>query len=730
MLTFAFSLFVIGLEIFMLIKGKSFEFPGDTFVIITGIFWISFCILEYIFRLFVNGFSATFFSFIPVTFFYFLVRNLIDFPYMAAAIIAAAFLRVLLLLIPHREIVTVYGSYVLDLAFLYLYFGLHGFGRWLFIDRILVLFLVLLTLSSLRKNFPFYFFILLGILVFFIPVKDEPIDWSPVVRFGERIVQKASDVSYYLSMTFGESNYTTGYSSFNASGKKVEKVEKIQLTLKMAGQPYYSYVDDESGKRMKVRKVLYLAGGKGSDKASFVQFLEFLHDEEIEPEIAELFSHIYNADMSYEFMNTRDEIAPVGTFLLKTGDKEIESGVNETIHRKGYELSARYLAIDYGSPYFISLIDNNVSSSDDDDDEHMTYQEICDYAKKLYGIEFFAVADEKEYEDIVAVIKSGQQEAEYTDVSGTSDRMMELARRISDGAVSDYDKCRFIEAYLRQYKYSTDAVGGYNEDSDMSTPSGMADIADRFLFDTGEGYCVHYTSAMVMLLRLSGIPARAVYGFRYDFPFEKEDTYEISSNLAHTWPEAYIPNVGWISFEPTSRYPGYADYTWHKKAKEITPVEDVLPENAINIIPVEVEPVEPIEDAAQMAEMEELKRKENIIHIIIISLIVTLSVMLLIAVLIGGNLIIWHLRYKYGTPEKKLSMDVERIKKRLTELSGEKIADRGLLSDFVKLAPAEFQDEVKSVFAVYYRALYANGINKTPSAEENEMARLLLRKMK
>ena len=100
----------------------------------------------------------------------------------------------------------------------------------------------------------------------------------------------------------------------------------------------------------------------------------------------------------------------------------------------------------------------------------------------------------------------------YTDVSGASEKMGNLAMSITEGAPSYYIKCRLIENYLRQYTYNLDAVGGHDPDSDLTTAEGMADIADRFLFETEEGYCVHFTSSMVMLLRLAGIPARAVPG--------------------------------------------------------------------------------------------------------------------------------------------------------------------------------------------------------------------------
>ena len=80
------------------------------------------------------------------------------------------------------------------------------------------------------------------------------------------------------------------------------------------------------------------------------------------------------------------------------------------------------------------------------------------------------------------------------------------------------------------------------------------------------------------------------------------------------------------------------------------------------------------------------------------------------------------MRYRYGTPRQKLFYDVEQIKRILIKRSGGKLTDRGLLSDFKEAAPEDIREELGKVFDVFYRVVYGNGDSTEPTAEENELA--------
>ena len=81
------------------------------------------------------------------------------------------------------------------------------------------------------------------------------------------------------------------------------------------------------------------------------------------------------------------------------------------------------------------------------------------------------------------------------------------------------------------------------------------DWVDYFLFDSKQGYCDYFATAMVVLLRAEGVPARVASGFA---PGDFDASTGISivrENHAHTWVEAYFPRYGWITFEPSAIRP-------------------------------------------------------------------------------------------------------------------------------------------------------------------------------
>lgn len=81
------------------------------------------------------------------------------------------------------------------------------------------------------------------------------------------------------------------------------------------------------------------------------------------------------------------------------------------------------------------------------------------------------------------------------------------------------------------------------------------DPVEYFLFDSREGYCQHFASAAVLMFRMYGIPARYAAGYAVspsDFT-ENEDGWhaEVTDEAAHSWPEIFVENVGWIPVEAT-----------------------------------------------------------------------------------------------------------------------------------------------------------------------------------
>jgi transglutaminase-like putative cysteine protease len=75
---------------------------------------------------------------------------------------------------------------------------------------------------------------------------------------------------------------------------------------------------------------------------------------------------------------------------------------------------------------------------------------------------------------------------------------------------------------------------------------------DDFLFDTKQGFCEHYASAFVFLMRAAGIPARVVTGYQGGDYNALGGYYIVRQSDAHAWVEVWLSGRGWVRIDPTA----------------------------------------------------------------------------------------------------------------------------------------------------------------------------------
>ncbi len=126
-------------------------------------------------------------------------------------------------------------------------------------------------------------------------------------------------------------------------------------------------------------------------------------------------------------------------------------------------------------------------------------------------------------------------------------RTRALALELTQSAPTLYDKVIILRDYLRD-------TYPYNYFPPPQQPG--TDSVDQFLFVDKEGVCEHYVSALVVMLRSLGIPARVVAGYGTGDYNPVTNLYEVRANDAHAWAEVYFPNVGWVPFDPTPGWNG------------------------------------------------------------------------------------------------------------------------------------------------------------------------------
>jgi transglutaminase-like putative cysteine protease len=141
-------------------------------------------------------------------------------------------------------------------------------------------------------------------------------------------------------------------------------------------------------------------------------------------------------------------------------------------------------------------------------------------------------------------------------------RVRDLAARLTADAPTPYDRALRLQTYLRTaYPYHLDAP----------PPPPGRDAVDYFLFEASGGFCSYYASAMAVMLRAEGVPARVAAGYatgEYDFA---RGAYRVPADEAHAWVEVYFPGYGWVEFEPTPARGVFAYESGAASISETTP---------------------------------------------------------------------------------------------------------------------------------------------------------------
>ncbi|MEK6539625.1 MAG: DUF3488 and transglutaminase-like domain-containing protein [Deltaproteobacteria bacterium] len=131
--------------------------------------------------------------------------------------------------------------------------------------------------------------------------------------------------------------------------------------------------------------------------------------------------------------------------------------------------------------------------------------------------------------------------AQYLHLPSGFESVQLLARKITADKKTPMDAAIAIGEYLKNnYRYNLSPAKGEGRDP-----------LDDFLFYAKEGYCEQYATAMAVMLRTIGIPTRLVTGFLPGEWNRVGNYFIIRGRDAHSWVEAYMPNSGWVTFDPT-----------------------------------------------------------------------------------------------------------------------------------------------------------------------------------
>lgn len=395
-------------------------------------------------------------------------------------------------------------------------------------------------------------YIIIGAVLMFTPVKDEPYDWNFFVKIGQKIEKMLSDaflnLNYYFQESSDEYEYAyTGYSGRGASviGELMDN-ENIQLvvsgsktnsSLYLTGSVSDTFngrswsqndkketISDETDSWMTLYACYYLYGGDTAEISKFMQ--------------------VKNQSVTFENIKTKSTFLPLKT-IINSGEDQIQDGDNKklkSVGMKKYEYSYTFFDFDYANIRFRKILEK----ADKVKYVEQVWNELLEYMESNYEVApsftFKELKDAAEKSDTVINSKYTTKSKEL------SDRAKALEKSLVAGCSTDYEKCQVLTSYMQKYKYNKQVA--IPEDSN---------IIDYFLFEGKEGYCVHYATALTEMLKYEGIPARFVEGFHVNYgrPGDTNEEYCVVGNDAHAWVEAYIKGFGWIRLEPV-----FVQYSW------------------------------------------------------------------------------------------------------------------------------------------------------------------------
>lgn len=129
----------------------------------------------------------------------------------------------------------------------------------------------------------------------------------------------------------------------------------------------------------------------------------------------------------------------------------------------------------------------------------------------------------------------------YLQLPDVSDRVRALADSLTAGHATQYDRVVAIQSWLQS---------SFDYTLDLPATSREATL-DHFLFERRAGHCEYFSTALAVMLRAVGIPARNVNGFLGGDWNEFGGYLEVTQNDAHSWVEVWFSGIGWVPFDAT-----------------------------------------------------------------------------------------------------------------------------------------------------------------------------------
>lgn len=395
-------------------------------------------------------------------------------------------------------------------------------------------------------------FLLAGMIgLYFMPVSEEPYDWA----FAKKLIRRISDEITLIIQSFEDDSLRGMESSLGFSdeahitGDARGEAEEMMTVSFGAGAPQYVYLDGK-----------YFEDFDGRSWTEAEESYPYMMDtiellcaaSYVDTVVTHDFYRPIDVRVTYSGQNSRYLFTPVKTLITDTHiqDTVLSYTANEVMFDRQRGNGTGYRVISY-------LLNCNEN----------TLPQLMRYGSEIDGSlwDFYCIRHNLKEEiysyEAFQRYRDSLYDGSLCPNSISKEELPQGVREFLDGAVdgaeTDYEKLVALEAAFSEFEYTL-SPGALPKD--VTSP---ADFLEYFIVEAKKGYCNSFATAFVLLCRAEGIPARYVYGYRV--PNFGSVPTTVYSSMAHAYPEAYLPGVGWTVFEPT---PGYsARVEWDERGR-------------------------------------------------------------------------------------------------------------------------------------------------------------------
>lgn len=283
-----------------------------------------------------------------------------------------------------------------------------------------------------------------------------------------------------------------------------------------------------------------------------------------------------------------------------SGSLDLPSGTqrsnNETIYRATFKINKSYeddtLPM-YGLPIQFDGLDGNWNYVED---LATGYTRSSSTRNLTYSESYIHVDPTEEQlraSDEVSDVVITQDWGRVPD--GIPTEVRDTVRRLTQDSKTPYDR------ELALFNYFLTSGNGFTYTLNPRSGTSGNDLLD--FLQNKAGFCQQYASAMAVMSRIAGVPARVVLGYAPDT--KRDGKWIVRTDTAHAWVEAYFDGLGWVTFDPTPLSDN------RRVEQDYAPRPGVTPSNAADPNNTDATPDTPVKTNPNAFDPNDRQRNNN-----------------------------------------------------------------------------------------------------------------------